>query len=665
MRFRIAPILALAFALISVALPAGSGQSTATAQAVSSPKAPAAKASEPAKQQTLSTRVVAYQIDARLDVAKHSIAATETLRYRNLTGQPQQRFPFHLYLNAFQPQSTFMTEHHRDYPDRDWKAAQYGAINITHFEVTGAGNLTNQMQFIHPDDNNAADRTVMQIELPKPIPPGAEVEFKISFEDQLPQVVARTGYLRDFFMVGQWFPKVGVWWKNAWNCHQFHASSEFFADFGTFDVKVTLPQNEIVGAAGDLASFVNNSDGTKTLTYHSEDVHDFSWTASPSFTVVEDSWTGSAGPVKINVLMSPGNMPSAPRYVKALKGTLGLYDQWIGPYPYDRITVVDPPHGGSDAGGMEYPTLITADTSWNMPKGALLPELVTEHEFGHQYWYGMVATNEFEEAWLDEGINSYVEVKVMDALYGKQTSELNLPFAQLSEADEQRFVYLLSPDTDPMTRFAWLFVDDGSYANVTYGKTAAVLLTLEKIIGEATLRQALHVYFMRYRFTHPTGEDFIKTVEEVSGKNLRWYFDQAVSGTQVLDYKILDARSEPLNWYESETTAAKSGKEMFRTYVTIQRKVDFVFPEDISVTFDDNHTVVEHWDGRDRWIRYVYDRPAELQSVEIDPGHQVWLDRSFFNNSYTVKADTRATTKLNTIWVFAGQCFAQLLAWLT
>ncbi len=442
MRFRIAPILALAFALISVALPAGSGQSTATAQAVSSPKAPAAKASEPTKQQTLSTRVVAYQIDARLDVAKHSIAATETLRYRNLTGQPQQRFPFHLYLNAFQPQSTFMTEHHRDNPDRDWKAAQYGAINITHFEVTGAGDLTNQMQFIHPDDNNAADRTVMQIELPKPIPPGAEVEFKISFEDQLPQVVARTGYLRDFFMVGQWFPKVGVWWKNAWNCHQFHASSEFFADFGTFDVKVTLPQNEIVGAAGDLASSVNNSDGTKTLTYHSEDVHDFSWTASPSFTVVEDSWTGSAGPVKINVLMSPGNMPSAPRYVKALKGTLGLYDQWIGPYPYDRITVVDPPHGGSDAGGMEYPTLITADTSWNMPKGALLPELVTEHEFGHQYWYGMVATNEFEEAWLDEGINSYVEVKVMDALYGKQTSELNLPFAQLGEADQQRFVYL-------------------------------------------------------------------------------------------------------------------------------------------------------------------------------------------------------------------------------
>ena len=322
MRFRIV----LALVLASVALPAGYGQSNATRHAAAVPVKPP----DAAKQQTLSTRVVAYQIDARLDTAKHTIAATETLRYRNLTGQPQKTFPFHLYLNAFQPQSTFMTEHRRDDPDYEWKPEHFGAITITHFEVTGMGDLTNQMQFTHPDDNNAADRTVMQIELPTAVPAGADVEFKIAFNDQLPQVVARTGYLRDFFMVGQWFPKVGVWWKNAWNCHQFHNTTEFFADFGTFDVKITLPRNEIVGAGGDLVASVNNSDDTKTLTFHSEDVHDFSWGASPSFTDVEDSWTGSAGTVKLHVLMSPGNMPSAPRYIQVLKGTLALYDQWIG-----------------------------------------------------------------------------------------------------------------------------------------------------------------------------------------------------------------------------------------------------------------------------------------------------------------------------------------------
>jgi len=657
MRFQI--VLALAFA--GVALPAGSGQTTVTRHAAS----PTPVASpEAAPQKTLSNRVVAYQIDAHLDAAKHTIVATETLRYRNLTGQPQKTFPFHLYLNAFQPQSTFITEERRDDPDYQWKPASFGAINISHLEVTGMGDLTNQFHFIQPDDRNEADHTVMQIELPRAVPAGAEVEFKIAFNDQMPEVVARTGYLRDFYMVGQWFPKVGVWWKGAWNCHQFHNTTEFFADFGTFDVKVTLPQNEIVGAGGDLVASTNNPDGTKTLTFHSEDVHDFSWSASPSFTDVEDSWTGSAGTVKLHVLMSPGHLASAPRYIQVLKGTLALYDQWIGPYPYDRLTVIDPPHGGSEAGGMEYPTLITADTYWFMPKGAFLPEVVTQHEFGHQYWYGMVATNEFEEAWLDEGINSYMETKGMDALYGKDTSVFNLPFAQMGEDDEERFTYLHKPDTDPIARFAWRFYDSGAYGAITYGKTTTVLLTLEKIIGEETLRQALHTYFMRYRFTHPTGEDFIKTVEEVSGKDLRWYFDQAISGTQMLDYKILDAHSDPVNWYESEDTAVKNSDVLYRTYVTVQRKDDFVFPVDVKITFDDQESVIEHWDGRDRWVRYVYDRKSQLVSAEIDPGHQVWLDRDLFNNSYTVTPDNRATKKLSNILGFASEWMAQLLAWI-
>ncbi len=657
MRFQIV----LALALAGVALPAGSGQGTATQHAASHTPVASPEATQ---QKTLSTRVVAYQIDAHLDPAKHTIAATETLRYRNLTGQPQKTFPFHMYLNAFQPQSTFMTEERRDDPDYQWKREHFGAINITHLEVTDMGDLTNQIHFIQPDDHNASDHTVMQIELPSAVPAGAEVEFKIAFNEQLPEVLARTGYLRDFYMVGQWFPKVGVWWKGAWNCHQFHNTTEFFADFGTFDVKVTLPQNEIVGAGGDLVASTNNSDGTKTLTFHSEDVHDFSWSASPSFTDVEDSWTGSAGTVKLHVLMSPGHLASAPRYIQVLKGTLALYDQWIGPYPYDRLTVIDPPHGGFEAGGMEYPTLITADTNWFMPKDALLPEIVTQHEFGHQYWYGMVATNEFEEAWLDEGINSYMETKGMDALYGKYTSEFKFPFAQMGEDDEQRFAYLEKPDTDPITRFAWRFYDSGAYGAVTYGKTTTVLLTLEKIIGEETLRQALHTYFMRYRFTHPTGEDFIKTVEEVSGKDLRSYFDQAIFGTQMLDYKILDAHSDPVNWYEPEDTAAKNSDALYRTYVTVQRKDDFVFPVDVKITFDDKQSVTEHWDGRDRWVRYVYDRKSQLVSAEIDPEHQIWLDRDLFNNSYTVKPDNRATKKLSNILGFASEWIAQLLAWI-
>ena len=251
-------------------------------------QAPNATATRSEKQ-PLSVRVVGYQIDAKYDAVKHTINASEVLTYKNLTGQPQQTFPFHLYLNAFQPQSTFMTEVRRsgtrgNGPDTAWDPKHFGSITMDKLEADGSGDLTSKMEFIHPDDNNAADRTVFQVSLAAPVAPNASVTFRMTFHDQLPEVVERTGYKHDFDMVGQWFPKVGVWWKDAWNCHQFHANSEFFADFGTFDVKITLPQNEILGAGGDLMATVKNSDGTQTLTYHSEDVHDFSWAASPSFT---------------------------------------------------------------------------------------------------------------------------------------------------------------------------------------------------------------------------------------------------------------------------------------------------------------------------------------------------------------------------------------------
>jgi hypothetical protein len=619
---------------------------------------------------TLSVRIVAYTIDAKLDPTKHTISATETLTYKNLTGKPQETFPFHMYLNAFQPQSTFMTEVHRSGtrgsgPDSAWDPKHFGSITIDKLEAEGTGDLTSKMEFIHPDDNNTDDRTVFQVALAKPVAPGASVTFHMTFHDQLPEVVERTGYKRDFDMVGQWFPKVGVWWKDAWNCHQFHANTEFFADFGTFDVKITLPQNEVVGAGGDLVSSATNSDGTKTLSYHSEDVHDFSWTASPSFKLIEDYWDGPQGRVAIHLLMSPGNMPSAQRYLDATKGSLRLFNDWYGPYAYDRITVVDPPHGGIDAGGMEYPTLITAGTAWDMPKGLLLPEGVTEHEFGHQYWYGMVATNEFEEAWLDEGINSYTEVKVMDALYGKDTSTINFPFAQLGERNQQRVSYLGSPDSDPLVRFAWKFRSNNSYGDITYGKTATVLLTLEKVIGEDTMRQALHTYFMRYRFTHPTGEDFLKTVEEVSGKDLRWYFNQAVYGTNVFDYQVDDAHSDPLKWWDISASHSKAADTVYRTYVTVRRKGDFTFPVDLEVKFDDGTTAVEHWDGQDRWMRYQYDRKAQIVSAQIDPQTQLLLDKNYFNNSYNEQGDSRATHKFRNLLVVASEWLSQLLAWLT
>jgi hypothetical protein len=619
----------------------------------------------------LSQRVVAYVIDAKYDPDKHSVDATETLTYHNLTLQPLDRFPFHLYLNGFQPKATWVHEAHRDGSFRTttfedaWDPKDNGSNDVTSLEVVGMGDLTKQMRFVSPDDGNPDDRTVFEVQLPRPVAPGESVVFKMKFHAVFPEVIARTGYKRTFLLAGQWFPKVGVWWHGAWNCHQFHAMTEFFADFGTYDVTITLPKNYVIGATGVQVGETQNSDGTKTVAFHAEDVHDFAWTADPNFKVVNSEFDGSVGAVKIRLLTYQGHKSSWDRYINIMQQTMKHFDEWYGPYPYAQITVVDPPHGALEAGGMEYPTFITGDTTWWAPKGQyLFPEGVTEHEFGHQYWYGMVASNEFENAWLDEGINSYTEAKVLDDIYGRDTSVLNLLGAQLGEPALQREQYLGRPDFDPLSRPSYTDMSFGSYGSISYGKTASMLLTLENVVGEKTLREALHDYFMKYRFTHPTQEDFLRTVNETAQQDLTWYWQQAVYGTQMLDYEVLRADSTPVNWYDPNLEE-KKGETEYETQIILHRKRDFVFPVEAEIKFDNGETTRVRWDGRERWVRYVYVKKAKVVSVQIDPDYRVTMDRDYLNNSHSDDAHNLAVMKLTTYWTFFTQFLGQMLGWLT
>src|SRR5579864_6742697 len=548
----------------------------------------------------MSQRIVHYEIEAKYDAAKHTIEGKELLTYHNLTGQALDHFPFHLYQNAFQPKSTWVREAKiqgsRDIDYEHWMSSDYGSDEITRIEVVGQGDLTRKLQYIQPDDDNRDDKTVLDLHLPKPIAPGNYVQFKIDFREQMPETQARSGWKRDFLLASQWFPKVGVWWHGAWNCHQYHASTEFFADFGVYDVKLTVPRSEVIGASGVEVSNVNNSDNTKTVTYHGDDIHDFAWTVSPRFKVHEATYQSQMGPIKLRFLMQPAHWSQAERHERITRETLDRFEKWYGPYPYKTLTVVDP-EPGSAAGGMEYPTFITGGTSWLLPEGLYEVEGVVEHEFGHQYWYGMVATNEFEDAWMDEGINSYTEVKVLDSVLGKDTSALNLMGATSGDREGLRRFYNSVADLDPIAEKAYDYYNFGSYGGITYGKTANVLLTLEGIIGEDTMAKAMRAYFMKYRFTHPTKEDFLKTIEEASGKNLRWYFDQAVYGTQVLDYEVVSIQAFPVHWYESRENLGTERKDtLYQSYVAVHRKGDFVMPVDIEIVFDNGEKIREHWD---------------------------------------------------------------------
>ena len=619
----------------------------------------------------MSQRIVHYEIDAKYDAAKHTIDATEVLTYHNVTGEALDHFPFHLYQNAFQPKATFVREAKRD-GSRDtgyakWEDKDYGSEDIKSIEVVGQGDVTQSLQYIQPDDGNKDDKTVVDVRVPKPVAPGAFVQFKIAFHDQMPETQARSGWKQDFLLGGQWFPKVGVWWHGAWNCHQYHATTEFFADFGVYDVKLTVPQYEVIGASGVEVSSVNNSDGTKTVTYHGDDIHDFAWTVSPRYKVRESTYQSQMGSIKLRFLMQPAHWSQAERHEKITRETLDRFEKWYGPYPYKTLTVVDPV-SSSAAGGMEYPTFITGESSWHAWQGIWDIESVVEHEFGHQYWYGMVATNEFEDAWMDEGINSYTEVKVLGDILGADASVLDFHGIKLGDGPEHRLFFLSVFDLDPMAQKAYDYSNSFSYAGITYGKTAEVLETLEGIIGKDTMDRAMHTYFMKYRFTHPTKEDFLKTIEEVSGKDLRWYFNQAVYGTPVMDYEVSKIDSYPADWFtesKDKKAGTKGGKDdtVYQSYVTIHRKEDFVMPVEIEIKFDNGEKVREHWDGQSRWTRFSYQKKAKVASAEIDPDHTVQIDRNNFNNSFLVEGNARPAHKLSNYWLFLTQLVSQAIAW--
>jgi hypothetical protein len=590
----------------------------------------------------LSQRVVAYWIDANVHTDDNTLDATEILEYRNPSAQPIVTVPFHLYLNAFRPQSTFSKESHQSYD----KGTE-GAIAIKSISAEGYGDLSQTMRFTAPDDGNQEDHTVMEITLPAPIAPGEAIRFHLTFQDKFPLSVARSGYKRDFLMGGQWFPKVGVLLHNVWNCHQYHATTEFFSDFGTYNVSLRLPQRYIVGASGVQTGEQANSDGTRTLSFRGEDIHDFAWAASPHFEVADDNFFNSLGPVKVHALILASHADRRERYLSILKRSLQKYDEWYGPYPYKQITLIDP-EPDSAAGGMEYPTLITAGTNWWEPSWYYYTtEGTVAHELGHQYWYGMVATNEVEEPWLDEGITTYSETKAMDSLFGRNNSALNARTLYGSDAGIHRLIYLLHPDEDPIVRLGWQFASSRSYGCIVYGKTTSVLRTLEALLGEATMRQVLHVYFMRYRFQHPTATDFLNTVEEVSGRqDLRPYFGQAIYGTEMLDYSV-------------DSLSSKGLTNPYHSTLMVRRRGSFTYPVKFEVGFADGSKEQGTWDGQDRWARYSWDKPSRAVYAQIDADHNVLLDVDSFNDSYTLLRDRTARLKLTNYWVFAQQLLAQ------
>src|SRR6266487_3358226 len=334
-----------------------------------------------------SPRNASYTITARLDPVTRTITGSEAIAWRNMTATPATELQFHLYWNAWKnARTTFMRERAlgggRQGPAR--AADDWGRIEVTAIRVFGR-DLTGTKRYLAPDDDNQNDETVMAIPLPEPIAPGAGATIDVTWTAHVPRTFARTGAIGDFYFIAQWFPKLGVLQDEGWNCHQFHSGTEFFSDYGVYDVSLTVPNGWIVGATGARRERADNNDRTATHRYYQEDVHDFAWTTSPDFLERTARFEhATLPPVEMRLLLQPEHAGQAERHFAAARATLKYYGEWFGPYPYGHLTIVDPAWQ-SDADGMEYPTLITAGTRWLAPGRVAEPEDVVVHEAGHQW----------------------------------------------------------------------------------------------------------------------------------------------------------------------------------------------------------------------------------------------------------------------------------------
>lgn len=665
---------------------------------------------------TLSDRVVSYAIQARLDPATHLVTGSEVMTWRNRSQRAVDRVYLHLYLNAFEgPGSTFMTERVVDFGSGSTrggaglKKGEWGHIDMTRVAQGGA---MAKWRFVHPDHGPATDHTVAEIDLPQAVPAGGTLTLAIDFRSQLPRVVARTGWFGTFNLVAQWFPKIGVLelpgergaTQPRWNVHEFHFHSEFYADFGSFDVSLTVPNDYTVGAVGVQQGPPVASGNTLTYRFRQDDVIDFAWVAARGFRIMRTTWTHPGSPkVDVRVVYPPEYAASAAPVLKATTDSLTWFSDTLGPYPYRTVTAVVPPYNAGEAGGMEYPTFFTAEGMPEVdprgPSQAML-DFVTIHEFGHGYFMGILATNEFEEPWLDEGLNEFWDQRMLRAR--GQVLPLSTPFMRWLGIDPtvQPFVYERASEIpeagrppDSLDANSWDRYSNASYGSV-YSRTAITMHDLEGEIGKAALERGFRGYYSEWKFRHPSAADFKAALARYSGHPdaVQRVFEQQVWGTHKVDDRVASITSNEVlpqagtevvdgkrivhtqdevrktiaavhKAWDAKHPKAKPGTGPYpwRTVVLL-RRTGAAVPQAVKVGFADGSSETLPWNDARGWKRIVLVKASKAVSAEIDPDQKIYLDVDKLDDSRTIQSNGSAARRWSAdLAAFLGTVYAFLV----
>ena len=600
--------------------------------------APAVVGPTPTAERTPPAPVVSYTLEARLDANEHRIDGKERIVFRNTSPAPLSELYFHLYLNAFKNEKSAFLHSPFGGGRSSTHGDSWGYIDVQHCTAPELGPVDLWKAHTNGSPSVPDDETDVRLPLPRALEPGRAVTLELEFSAKLPTVVLRTGYVDDFHLVGQWFPKLAKLAPDGTFAHfPFHAQAEFYADFGDYDVTLDVPASAVVGATGERVSSEPHGERRRER-YVARGVHDFAWTAWPLFR----ERTARIDGVAVRVLAPPDQDASVEVTLAALAKALPRASALYGRYPYPTLTVVHPPERAAEAGGMEYPTLITTGGPWYAAlSGARAIESVTTHELLHQWFYGLVATNEARWPFLDEGLTSYAELRTLDAGWGPGSAYrgfgLELAATSLGRA------FAAGPAEDlPVSSAAADFPSFRLLGALVYSRTATILETLARVYGRERFEATLGAYARRYRFEHPSPADFAAAVGDGLGDDARRALVEALDARGRVNFVVRDLQSTrerpPAGVFDRadgrETVAAPTAPgTRHRGRALVFRHGSLELPVDIDIIDQRGNRRRAHWDGHGPFHVLEWESAEAPAYVVVDPEHRVMLDDDLLDNA--------------------------------
>ena len=586
---------------------------------------------------------VNYKINVQLDDENHEIRGNIEIEYINNAPNVLNEIYMHLWPNAYKNAKTALAKQQLRLGNRFMFYAlekELGYIDELDFKV-------NDEKVEWAFDEEHID--IAKLNLQSPLASGESMIISTPFHVKIPSgKISRLGHIEQSYQMTQWYPKPAVYDNEGWHAMPYLNMGEFFSEYGSFDVSITLPKNYVVGATGDLQtetemtflnelaekagnqsdtydnSFPASSKELKTIRFTQEKVHDFAWFADKRWMVRKGEiiLPNSGRKVTSWAMFTPNSRTEWARAIEYINDGTYYYSLWNGDYPYNQVTAVDGTI--SAGGGMEYPN-VTVIGSAGSDLGL---ETVIVHEVGHNWFYGILGSNERTNAWMDEGLNSFNETRYFRTKYQDSLGFLEgmLPskIRKLIDANNypyqttDLYAYMISAKNtqdQPMQCHSNDFTNT-SYGTIVYKKTAVAMNYLMNSLGEERFDKAMQDYYEAWKYKHPAPKDLKRSLEQSTGKDLSWFFEEVVPSTKKTDYKLANAYT-------------KKGQ----TIAVVKNKGEVGAPFQV-VAYKDSAVVLDQWfEGLPPGDRGKLELNLMSDRVEIDPNWES-LDYKRNNNAY-------------------------------